>query len=134
VALFAPQGALLVAVDDTVFHRSGKKIHGAFYQHDKFGARASPERRIEVVADALYRGQRWRELPQRTSLTTRLAANAALHARAPTKAQGRRGHPARKGPKLPALAEIARTQRWKSVKVSLYGKSLAMQMIEVESL
>jgi hypothetical protein len=34
VDLFAPAGALTVVVDDTLFHRYGKKVHGAFYQHD----------------------------------------------------------------------------------------------------
>jgi hypothetical protein len=35
VARFAPGGAdVKVAVDDTLFHRYGKKVHGAKYQHD----------------------------------------------------------------------------------------------------
>lgn len=35
VARFAPGGAdVKVAVDDTLFHRYGKKFHGAKYQHD----------------------------------------------------------------------------------------------------
>lgn len=34
VDLFAPAGALCLVVDDTLFHRYGKKVHGAFYQHD----------------------------------------------------------------------------------------------------
>jgi DDE superfamily endonuclease len=35
VARFVPEdGAVTVAVDDTLFHRYGKKVHGAKYQHD----------------------------------------------------------------------------------------------------
>lgn len=34
VALFAPEGALNIVVDDTLFERRGKKVHGAFWQHD----------------------------------------------------------------------------------------------------
>jgi DDE superfamily endonuclease len=35
VARLVPDaGAVTVAVDDTLFHRSGKKVHGARYQHD----------------------------------------------------------------------------------------------------
>lgn len=35
VAAFVPDGAAVtVAVDDTLFHRYGKKVHGARYQHD----------------------------------------------------------------------------------------------------
>jgi hypothetical protein len=33
LALFAPCGALLVAVDDALFHRCGRKVYGAFCQH-----------------------------------------------------------------------------------------------------
>jgi hypothetical protein len=35
VARFVPEGgAVTVAVDDTLFHRHGKKVHRAKYQHD----------------------------------------------------------------------------------------------------
>lgn len=34
VGLFVPDGALCLVVDDTLFLRYGKKVHGAFYQHD----------------------------------------------------------------------------------------------------
>jgi hypothetical protein len=35
VARFVPRGAAVtLAVDDTLFHRYGKKVHGAKYQHD----------------------------------------------------------------------------------------------------
>ena len=190
LALFAPCGALLVAVDDTLFHRCGKKVYGAFYQHDGSArgrdglgrgncfviaalvvtvpfmaravalpvlfrlnlgkgadskptqaralvgilARAFPERRIEVVADALYRGPCWRELPERVSFTTRLAANAALNERAPEKGTGKRGHPVWKGPRLPSLAQIAERGGWRTVSATLYGTTTAMQVIEVECL
>jgi DDE superfamily endonuclease len=34
VTRFVPGGAVTVAVDDTLFHRYGTKVHGARYQHD----------------------------------------------------------------------------------------------------
>ncbi|MGW3473229.1 hypothetical protein ACWDKQ_33315 [Saccharopolyspora sp. NPDC000995] len=55
-------------------------------------ARAFPERTIHVVADAAYRGPAWRTLPGTTTFTTRLAANAVLHA-LPPEPTGKRGHP-----------------------------------------
>ena len=33
-ARFAPVGPLVLVIDDTLFHRSGRKVFGAFWQHD----------------------------------------------------------------------------------------------------
>jgi hypothetical protein len=85
-------------------------------------ARAFPQRRIHVVADAAYRGPAWRTLPHNTTFTTRLAANAMLYALPPAPT-GKRGHPAWKGPKLGTCADLAATAAWRTTSVSCYGKT-----------
>jgi hypothetical protein len=190
VDLFAPAGALTVVVDDTLFHRYGKKVHGAFFQHDGSArgrdglgrgncfvvlglavavpfiqrrvllpvlfrlnlgkghaskveqaramlglvARALPHRRIDVVADALYRGPAWRDLPERVTFTTRLAANAALNARPAPHVPGKRGHPVWKGAKLGSLTAIAAGAAWESTAVTTYTRTLTTQVFELECL
>jgi len=190
VDLFAPAGALTVVVDDTLFHRYGKQVHGAFYQHDGSArgrdglgrgnsfvilglavavpfiqrrvllpvlfrlnlgkghaskveqarrmvgvvARALPHRRIDVVADALYRGPAWRDLPRRVTFTTRLAANAALNARPAPQPPGKRGHPVWKGGKLGSLGEIAAGAAWQAVTVTTYAKTVQAQVFDLECL
>jgi hypothetical protein len=188
--LFAPQGDLTVVVDDTLFHRYGRKVHAAFFQHDGSArgrdglgrgncfvvcaivvnvpfmaravalpvlfrlnlgkdteskpdqaramvgllARAFPERRIHVVADALYRGPCWKLLPGNATFTTRLASNAALNEHPTPPTVKRRGHPAWKGPKLPPLAEIAAAATWRTAQAACYGKAAAVQIVELECL
>lgn len=85
-------------------------------------ARAFPERRVHVVADAAYRGPAWRTLPHNTTFTTRLAANAVLYALPPAPT-GKRGHPAWKGTKLGACADLAATSTWRTTSVTCYGKT-----------
>lgn len=190
VDVFAPTGALCLVVDDTLFHRFGKQVHGAFYQHDGSArgrdglgrgncfvilglavtvpfmarrvllpvlfrlnlgkghaskveqaramvalvVRALPHRRIDVVADALYRGPAWRDLPARITFTTRLASNAALNARPAPQVPGKRGHPVWKGEKLASLAEIATGAAWQAVTVTAYAKTVQAQVFDLECL
>jgi len=193
VSLFAPTGALTVVVDDTLFPRFGKKIHGAAWQHDGsakgrdgigYGncfvicglaldvafmdrkvhlpllfrlhvpkqeqtktaaaramvgllARAFPGRRIDVVADAAYRGKAWQDLPTSVSFTTRLAANAVLYAPPPEldpAAKPKRGHPVWRGPKLGALAQIAADATWHSASVTTYGTAKTVQYAVIDAL
>jgi SRSO17 transposase len=190
VARFVPAGAaLLVVVDDTLFHRYGQKTHGVLWQHDgsakgrdgigrgncfvvvglvitvpfltraiclpvlfrlhipKSGtskpdaartlvgllARAFPERTIDVVADAAYRGQAWRTLPSNTTFTTRLAANAVLYALPPGPTR-RRGHPTWKGARLGTCADLAATATWATTSVTRYGKTETVHIATVTCL
>src|SRR6266568_6134045 len=55
-------------------------------------SRAFVERRIHVVADALYRGPAWRNLPGNVTFTTRLSNTAVLYGPRP-QPTGKRGHP-----------------------------------------
>jgi SRSO17 transposase len=193
VSLFAPAGPLTVVVDDTLFPRYGKKVHGAAWQHDGsakgrdgigYGtcfvicglavdvpfmdrkvhlpllfrlhvpkqqqtkteaartmvgllARAFPERRIDVVADAAYRGKAWQSLPGSATFTTRLAANAVLYARAPQPdptATRKRGHPVWRGPRLGSLAQIAADATWHSASVTTYGTATTIQYTVIDAL
>lgn len=85
-------------------------------------ARAFPERRVHVVADAAYRGPAWRTLPGTVTLTARLASNAVLHALPPAPT-GRRGHPTWKGPRLGTCADLAAAAAWRTTRVIRYGKT-----------
>ncbi|MGH2668868.1 MAG: IS701 family transposase, partial [bacterium] len=85
-------------------------------------ARAFPDRRIHVVADAAYRGPAWRTLPANTTFTTRLPANAVLFAPPPAPT-GRRGHPTWKGSRLGTCADLAATATWHTASVTRYGKT-----------
>jgi DDE superfamily endonuclease len=179
VSIFAAAGATItLAVDDTLFHRYGKLVYGAAWQHDgsakgrdgvgrgncfvvvglvvtvpfmgravllpvlfrlytpkdglsKTGhassmvnllSRAFVERRIHVVADALYRGPAWRNLPGNVTFTTRLSSTAVLYGPRP-QPTGKRGHPAWKGPRLGTPSEIAVTTAWRTTTVTRYGET-----------
>jgi len=85
-------------------------------------SRAFAQRRVHVVADALYRGPAWRNLPGNVTFTIRLASTAVLYAPPPPPA-GKRGHPAWKGPRLGTPTEIAATTAWQTTTVTRYGKT-----------
>jgi SRSO17 transposase len=93
-------------------------------------ARAFPERRIHVTADAAYRGPAWRTLPGNTTFTTRLASNAVLHALPPAPT-GKRGHPAWKGPRLGTCADLAATAAWRTTRVTRYEKTETVHIATV---
>jgi hypothetical protein len=82
--------------------------------------KAFPRNDIHVVGDAAYHGRAL--LVAGTTITTRLPANAALHAPAPPRT-GRRGRPAKKGQRLPRLAELAATATWRTLTVHRYGRA-----------
>ena len=81
--------------------------------------KAFPHKGIHVVGDAAYHGTQL--LVPGTTITTRLPANAALYAPTPPRT-GRRGRPAKKGWRLPRLAELAATATWRTVTVNRYGR------------
>jgi len=85
-------------------------------------ARELPGRRLHVTADSAYAGEELRKLPGGVTWTTRLRANAALHALPPGRT-GRRGRPRKKGDRLPALAKIAASAAFTQVTITRYGKT-----------
>jgi hypothetical protein len=83
-------------------------------------AQAFPDRQIHAVGDAAYHGRAL--LVAGTTITTRLPANAALYAPTPPPT-GRRGRPAKKGDRLPTLADLAATASWRTATVHRYGRT-----------
>src|SRR5680860_406217 len=82
-------------------------------------AEAFEHKHIHAVGDAAYHGRPL--LVAGTTFTTRLPTNAALYEPAPPRT-GRRGRPAKKGDRLPALAALAATATWRTVTVDRYGR------------
>lgn len=77
-----------------------------------------PGRVVELVMDGAYASRAWRGLPERVTVTTRMRANAAVHALAPARQPHQKGRPPLKGPKLPTLAQIAATATFRPVTVT----------------
>lgn len=94
-----------------------------------------PERMIHLTGDAAYGSSAWREPPTRATITVRLRANARLYRPTPPRT-GRRGQPAKKGPKLPGLAQIALDPAtpWQTVTATRYGKTEELEIHAFECL
>lgn len=195
--LLPADAPLLVAVDDTLFGRSGRKVHATAWFHDgaakgpksnRVGwgnswviagvivylpfldrpaclpvaaalctkhspskqvlacrlvtaiTAAVPGRQVHVVADAWYAGAagasgatigaaRHRGLPEQASLTSRLRANAALHAIAEP-IRGARGRPRRIGARLGTPTHLAATAIWTQTTVRRYGRTDTVDLTE----
>jgi hypothetical protein len=82
-----------------------------------------PGRKIELVGDSAYATKAMRGLEERVSVTSRLKSNAKLFAPKPPRT-GERGAPAKKGKRLPKLAQIAEDPAtvWKQTEVVRSGK------------
>ena len=93
--------------------------------------KAFPHKRIHLVGDAAYHGRPL--LVAGTTITTRLPANAALHAPAPPRT-GHRGRPAKKGRRLPRLAELAATATWRTLTVHRYGRTDTVAIAVIDCL
>lgn len=96
-------------------------------------AKALPERRIHVVADAAYAGKELKKLPEQVNWTTRLRKDAALYEPAPPPT-GKRGRPAKKGKKLPKLADLARTATFTPTTVHRYGQTTTVHTATITCL
>ena len=94
-------------------------------------AGAFPDKRIHVVGDAAYHGMPL--VVAGTTVTTRLPANAALYGPTPPRT-GRRGRPAKKGPRLGSLTDLAATQRWRTASVDRYARVDTVQVATIEAL
>jgi hypothetical protein len=94
-------------------------------------AQEFPDRVIDAVGDAAYHGKAL--LVERTTVTTRLPANAALYAPAPPRT-GKRGRPRLKGHRLGTPAEIAAAATWRQVTVSRYGRRDTVEITVIDSI
>lgn len=188
--LLDPDEPIMVAVDDSLFRRSGRKTYGTGWHRDptspsrvkasgwghawvvagvlitpRFASRpvclpilarlwaprgeqptASkpalagelitlitaqyPQRRVHVVADALYGTRYWRELREdAVTVTTRPRVNAAFYA-IHTPVPGKVGRPRYKGPKLGTPSDIAETEPWRAATVTRYGHRRTIELCE----
>jgi SRSO17 transposase len=93
---------------------------------DRIAAR-HPERTLHAVADAGYASGAWRGLPARVTITFRLRKDAALYAPTPPRT-GRRGQPAKKGQRLPSLAQIAADTAWRELTARRYAKTAQLHV------
>src|SRR6266508_4467278 len=154
-ANLVPAGApIVLAVDDTLWHRVGRKIHGTAWHHDGNGpARHRPawghrwvvarelldlvvahvgDRPVHLVGDAAYIGKPLQGLPAQVTVTARLRCDAALYQPAPPPT-GRPGRPRLKGDRLPELIVLAAMTRyqWTPVQVRCYGKTLEREVLAI---
>jgi hypothetical protein len=190
--LLPADSALTVAVDDTLFKRSGKKVFGVAWHHDGaakgpkpigFGncwvvagiivqlsflsrpvclpvlarlwrprhtgkiayarelveliAARYPDRRVHVVGDAAYVGERLRDVDGRISWTSRLKVTSVLHELPPPRT-GRSGRPRTRGARLGTPTDLAAMAtvgaRWRTTRVRRYGRTDAVQITELACL
>ena len=94
-------------------------------------ANAFPDKTIHAVGDAAYHGRPL--VVAGTTISTRLPANAALYGPRPPRT-GRRGQPAKKGPKLGPLTELAGTLTWRTVQANRYGRVDSVQVATTDCL
>ena len=83
-----------------------------------------PQRTVHCVGDAGYASGAWRGLPARVTMTFRLRKDAAIYAPTPPKT-GLRGRPAKKGARLPRIAQIAADSQtaWTQITATRYAKT-----------
>jgi SRSO17 transposase len=89
-----------------------------------------PDRTVHAVGDAGYASGAWRGLPKRVTMTFRVRRDAAIYAPTPPRT-GRRGRPAKKGDRLPGLAQITadHATAWQQVTARRYGKTEQLQVL-----
>lgn len=82
-----------------------------------------PERTLRLSADGFYAPLAGRNLPN-TYLTSRMRRDAALYDPPAPRRKGQRGRPAKKGPRLPVLSQIAaQAPKWLQANVDIRGKA-----------
>jgi hypothetical protein len=89
-----------------------------------------PERQVHLAGDAAYAGKTLRGLPAQVTVTTRLRADAALHALPGPRRPRQRGRPRVKGERLPELIVLAgmTTVAWQQVRVRCYGQTRTKEL------
>lgn len=92
-----------------------------------------PGRQVKLVGDSAYATKAFRGVGDRVIVTSRLKSNAALYAPKPPRT-GKRGQPAKKGPELGKLAEIAAAADWQQIEVTRSGRRQQMQVHRFEAL
>jgi len=92
-----------------------------------------PDRRVDVVGDAVYHSGKVANLPDGVTFTTRLPRNAALSGPTPPRT-GKRGRSRKKGKALGSLTAIAEAATWRLAVVERYGRMEFVWITSVECL
>lgn len=94
------------------------------------------ERSVWVVADSAYAGRTLLEgRPPHVHLISRLRRDAALWTPPPPRRPGQRGRPRRRGVRLPTPTALgASCRRWRPLSVTLYGRSVRVQVFVCRAL
>ena len=96
-----------------------------------------PDRRVHVVGDAAYVGERLRDVDARISWTSRLKVTSVLHELPPPRT-GRSGRPRTRGARLGTPTDLATgataEARWRTTRVRRYGRTDAVQITELACL
>jgi len=95
--------------------------------------RAFPDQNLHVVGDGAYHGGALTSLPQRATITTRVARNAALYAPAPPPTH-RRGRPRTKGDRLGTPEQVRTTAPARKASVQRYGKTAILTLTDTACL
>lgn len=95
--------------------------------------RAFPDRQLHVVGDGAYHGGALTDLPQRATITTRVARNAALYAPAPAPTH-RPGRPRTKGERLGTPEQIRTATKARTATVTCYGTAVTRALTDTACL
>jgi DDE superfamily endonuclease len=92
-----------------------------------------PDRRVHVVGDAAYVGERLRDVDDQITWTSRLKVTSVLHELPPPRT-GRSGRPRTRGVRVGTPADVAAlattTNTWRATRVRRYGRTDAVQITE----
>ncbi|MGH3125572.1 MAG: hypothetical protein ACRDND_31730, partial [Streptosporangiaceae bacterium] len=97
----------------------------------KLLAAAFPGRVVHGGGDAAFHGKPL--VTEGATWTTRLPANAVLHAPKPPRT-GKRGRPAEQGKRLGSCKEIAPDADWQEAVINVYGQDTTVQLASCEAL
>lgn len=114
--------------------RTRQQLAGQMIQQ---AAEALPKVRWRVVADGQYASREVvRALPENVNLVSRLRRDAAIYALPKARRRGQRGHPAKKGPRLPTPRPLAARRKvgWQKITLFKQGRSVERLMLGITCL
>jgi hypothetical protein len=93
------------------------------------------DRRIVVVGDSAYtNGSIIRGRPKNVTVAGRCRLDAALYAPPPTRRRGQMGRPRVRGKRLPSPEKQVAKARWKTVEVTVYGRTVRVRVVVIDAL
>jgi hypothetical protein len=98
---------------------------------------ALPKVRWRVVADGQYASRDVvRALPENVNLVSRMRRDAAIYALPKARRRGQRGHPAKKGPRLPTPRQLAARRKvgWQKITLFKQGRGVERRVLGITCL